>query len=87
MSYRVEFTSSARREYLRLPKPDKQRIGRHIDALADNPRPVACVKLAGMANLWRIRCGNYRVIYAIEDAALIVTVAKVGHRRDVYRGL
>jgi mRNA interferase RelE/StbE len=87
MSDRVEFTSSAQREYLRLPKPDRQRVGQRIELLANNPRPAGCTKLAGAKNLWRIRCGDYRVIYAIEDAALIVAVAKVGHRRDVYRGL
>ncbi len=87
MSYRIEFTSSAQREYLRLPKPERQRVGQRIDSLAENPRPAGCVKLAGATSLWRIRCGNYRVVYAIEDSALIVSVAKVGHRRDVYRGL
>ncbi len=87
MSYRIEFTSSAQREYLRLPKSDRQRIGQRVESLADNPRPAGCVKLAGATNLWRIRCGDYRVIYAIEDAALILAVVKVGHRREVYRGL
>lgn len=86
MNYRVEFTSSAQREYLRLPKADRQRISQRIESLADNPRPAGCVKLAGATNLWRIRSGNYRVIYAAEDATMIVVVVKVGHRRDVYRG-
>ncbi len=86
MSYRVEFTSSAEREFLRLPKADRERVGQRIDLLANNPRPPGCIKLAGATNLWRIRCGTYRVVYAIEDAALIVVVGRVGHRRGVYRG-
>jgi len=87
MSCRVEFTSSAQREYLRLPKADRQRIGQRIEMLAENPHPVGAVKLAGAKNLWRIRCGDYRVIYAIEAAAMVVAVVKVGHRREVYRGM
>ena len=87
MTYRVEFTSSAQREFLRLPKADRQRVGQRIDALADNPRPAGCVKLAGASMLWRIRCGDYRVVYAIEDATLIVAITRVAHRRQVYRGL
>jgi mRNA interferase RelE/StbE len=87
MTYRVEFTSSAQREFLRLAKADQQRVGRRIDALRDNPRPAGCVKLAGASNLWRLRSGDYRVVYAIEDAALIVAITRVAHRRHVYRGL
>ena len=87
MSYRIEFTSSAEREYLRLPKGNRQRVGQRVESLADDPHPAGSVKLVGAKNLWRIRCGNYRVIYAIEVAAMIVAVVKVGHRRDVYRGM
>jgi hypothetical protein len=56
-------------------------------ALGDNPRPPGCVKLAGADDLWRIRVGQYRVVYAIREAELLVLVARVAHRRDVYRGL
>ena len=87
MSYRVEFLSSAQKEFLRLPKAERQRVGQRIESLADNPRPSGSSKLHGTQNLWRIRCGDYRVIYAIEDAALVVAVTKIGHRREVYRGM
>jgi mRNA interferase RelE/StbE len=87
VKYRVEFLASAEKEFLRLPKGDRQRIGARIDALADNPRPSGCVKMSGYRNLWRIRVGVYRVIYSIEDEPLIVAVTKVAHRRESYRGL
>jgi mRNA interferase RelE/StbE len=85
--YRIEFVSSAQRDLLRLPKADRQRIAPRIDVLADDPRPTGCAKLSGLANLWRLRVGAYRVIYSIEDAALLLTITRVSHRRDAYRGL
>ncbi|MGH9101893.1 MAG: type II toxin-antitoxin system RelE family toxin [Acidimicrobiales bacterium] len=53
--------------------------------LADDPRPRGCEKLAGMADAWRIRSGNYRVVYTIDDHVQVVTITRVGHRREVYR--
>ena len=61
------------------------RIVARIEALADNPRPPGGVRLSRPSGLWRIRSGVYRIIYQIQDARLLVTVVKVGHRRDVYR--
>ena len=87
MNYRVEFLRSAQREFLALPQAERVRIGARIEALADNPRPPGCVRLSGQAKLWRIRVGNYRVIYAIEDSPRIVAIVRVAHRREVYRGL
>lgn len=87
MSYRVEIKPAALREIARLPRPDQRRISERIDALARIPRPPGCVKLAGADNLWRLRAGNYRIIYTIDDRPLIVAVVKVGHRRDIYRGM
>ena len=87
MSYRVEFLSSARRELLGLPQAVRVRIGARIDALADNPRPPGALKLSGSANLWRIRIGQYRVIYAIEEVPKVVAIVRVAHRRESYRGL
>ena len=87
LNYRVEFLSSAEREFLRLPKPDRERVGARIQALTDNPRPPGCLKMSGHGNLWRIRVGVYRVIYAIEDQPMIVAITKVAHRRESYRGL
>ena len=56
-----------------------------IDELAQNPRPAGCAKLVGTANDWRIRVGDYRIIYEIHDTRLIVLVVRVAHRREVYR--
>lgn len=56
-----------------------------IDGLADNPRPPGCVKLQGPGELFRVRVGDYRVVYEIQDAVLVVLVVQIGHRKDIYR--
>ena len=68
-----------------LPRAAQVRIAPKIEALADEPRPPGVKKLAGEEELYRIRVGDYRVIYAIEDAELVVLVVMVGDRKDVYR--
>ena len=85
MAYRVEIDTRASREIRALPRQDQQRVISRIQSLADNPRPPGCVKLSGPSNLWRIRVGMYRIIYQIHNDRLLVTVVRVGHRRDVYR--
>jgi mRNA interferase RelE/StbE len=65
-------------------KKDRQRIVRVILSLAEEPRPSRCRKLSGK-DKYRVRSGPYRIIYAVQDAVLLVTIVKVGHRRDVYR--
>lgn len=85
MSYRVEFTPSAARAFRKLPGPIQVRIAPRIDALAANPRPHGVEKMAGHDNRYRVRVGEYRVIYVISDGAHLVTVAVIGHRREVYR--
>ena len=62
----------------------RERIREAIDGLAEQPRPVGCQKLAGRDD-YRIRIGEYRVVYAVDDAERVVIVARVGHRREVYR--
>ena len=62
----------------------RRNLAEHIQALADNPRPLGCKRLAG-GGQYRIRRGAYRVVYSIEDERRIVLVVKIGHRRDVYR--
>ncbi len=62
-----------------------RRIIWRIEALASNPRPPGCVKLRGADDLWRIRVGDYRVIYSIDDGARIVDISAVRHRSDAYR--
>lgn len=86
MLYFIEFSSAAARHFRGLPKAVKVRLSAHIDALAEQPRPPHAKMLFGREQLWRIRVGTYRIVYAIEDDVLVVLVVRVGHRRDVYRG-
>lgn len=84
--YRIQFAPSASKQLGSLPRAIQRRIAMRVDQLAFNPRPRGSIKLEGEDDLYRIRAGQYRVIYAIEDDELIVLVLRVGHRRDVYRG-
>ena len=85
MTYRVEFRPSALRSFRHLPGSIQARIRPMIDALADDPRPSGCRKLAGHAGRFRVRVGDYRVLYEIRDAVLLVIVVDIGHRREIYR--
>lgn len=85
--YRVSVRESARKSLLRLPGNLQRRIEAKIDALGHNPRPSGCVKLSGQFNLHRLRTGDYRIVYAVDDAARLVDVRIIAHRSDVYRGL
>jgi mRNA interferase RelE/StbE len=82
--YSVVFARSARKELERLGQPRISRILRRIEALALTPRPEGCRKLQGASNLWRIRVGDYRVLYAVDDAQQVVDVIAVRHRSDAY---
>jgi mRNA interferase RelE/StbE len=82
--YSVFIQPSAAKELEKLPVEQRRRIGKKIRSLADEPRPYGCEKLSG-DDLYRIRQGDYRVVYSIEDKVLVVLVVRVGHRRDVYR--
>lgn len=83
--YEINIKPSAAKELERIgTKKDRARIIAAIHALAKDPRPSGCTKLSG-ADGYRIRVGAYRVIYTIQDNRLIITVIKIGHRRDVYR--
>lgn len=84
MPYVIQFTPRAEKEFLALPKRQRTSIKNKIDALAINPRPIGSQKLKS-ADLYKFRDGNYRVIYQIQDKALIITVIKVANRQDVYR--
>ena len=84
--YRLSIKPSAGKELEAVgSKQDRTRIVAKISALAENPRPRASEKLAGYDDRYRIRQGNYRVIYEIDDDASHVTIYKIGHRREVYR--
>ena len=82
--YSVQFVRSARRELERLPDSALQRVFTRIEALADTPRPPGCKKLRGARDLWRIRIGDYRVIYQLDDSQGLVQVRAIGDRKDVY---
>ena len=84
MTYRIELTKGAERALRRIHPKETERIRAAIDGLAENPRPQNSTHLVGRP-VWRMRVGNYRVIYDITDGQLMVTVVKVGHRGDVYR--
>ena len=84
-SYSILLTRSAAKELDGVPTKYRHRLVARIAALADDPRPMGAEKLSG-ANKYRVRQGDYRILYEIEDAALVVTVVRVGNRRDVYRG-
>ena len=83
---RSSIKASAFKELEALPdKATRSRVIRRIEALAENPRPPGCEKLIDRGNQYRIRQGDYRIVYTIDDDRLVVLVIKIGHRRDVYR--
>jgi mRNA interferase RelE/StbE len=84
LAYRVEILPAVERQLRRIDSDARRRIGAAILALAGDPRPHGCRKLSGSEE-YRVRVGDYRILYEIEDAFLRVLVVKVGHRRDVYR--
>ncbi len=85
MIYRVRLTSTAEKERKQLPVPLRSRIDSVIEGLKTNPRPPGVAKLSGSDNDWRIRVGDYRIVYEIDDSAKVVTVWRIAHRREVYR--
>lgn len=82
--YRIQLLPHAERELAALPSDAQQRVDAVIQALASNPRPPGVEKLAGEESLYRVRAGDYRVVYTIADALLVVLVVRVGHRGEVY---
>ncbi len=83
-SYRVEIKRSAQREIQKLPSPDLKRVVAKIQQLALNPRMPDCKKLSSLEQ-YRVRVGQYRILYEIHDDVLLVTVVKVANRKEVYR--
>ena len=82
--YSLEVKHSAQRELDALDDAVFKRIDRKILELADNPRPPGCKKLRGYRDQWRVRVGDWRVVYLIDDEAKLVTITRVAHRREVY---
>ena len=83
-SYKITFKKSVSKDLRSIPKKDVRRILEAIKTLSENPRPPQSKKLSGQEK-YRLRQGNYRILYSIEDDKLIVQVVTVGNRRDVYR--
>ena len=84
-AYDVTFARSASKELEGLNEPLRSRIFDHIERLEANPRPGGCRKLSGAEDLWRIRIGDYRVIYSIDDSRRVVDVSAIRHRSEAYR--
>ena len=85
MNYKIEFAKQAAKQFKALPRQEQQRLKTKIDNLEIDPRPSGVIKLSGEKNLYRIRVGNYRIIYSIQDSRLLILIVKIGHRKDVYR--
>lgn len=85
MSYEVQILPKAARQMKALSVEVRQDISLTIQSLANEPRPIGVKKLSGEKDIYRVRVGNYRVLYRIVDKVLVVVVVSVGHRREVYR--
>lgn len=83
-SYNLVTKKSAERELRAIPKQDMRRVVTRIQGLAQQPRPAGCEKLSGQER-YRVRQGDYRIIYAVDDESRTVEIVRIGHRREVYR--
>jgi len=84
MAYRIEVTPRARKDLKALSTRERQRVADQIDALKTNPRPQSCEKLKGREDFYRIRVGDYRVIYRVEDKVLLILIVRIGDRKEIY---
>ena len=84
-NYRVELSSSAEKALFKIPKKMILKITAALEALSYNPHPHGCKKLSGFQNIYRVRIGDYRVIYEILEEIILVKVLKIGHRKEIYR--
>ena len=85
MSYQVELAPAAVRQLKKLTRDIQERIVQRLEDLAQEPRPDGVVKLESVESLYRIRLGDYRIVYQIQDEILLIIVVKIAHRREVYR--
>ncbi len=86
MKYEVEISESAEKFLKKIPKKDRLRIIEKIDALESDPLPSGSIKLQGCKEaLYRIRSGDYRVVYTVKKDVLVILVVEIGHRREIYR--
>jgi len=84
VTFRIEWRPRARKAFLALDKPVRRRIGEAVEALAADPRPAAAKMITGAHGVLRIRVGDYRVLYTIDEGQLIVLVLDAGHRSEIY---
>ncbi|MEY2976449.1 MAG: type II toxin-antitoxin system RelE family toxin [Prochlorotrichaceae cyanobacterium] len=85
MEYRIKFKASAAKEFRKLPANIQKRLQIPINALRNDPRPSGSIKLKGSEQLYRIRLGDYRVVYSVDDTIQVIFITRVRHRRDVYK--
>jgi mRNA interferase RelE/StbE len=85
VSYRVVILPSAKKELEAISSPFFEKVEERMLSLGNDARPPGCKKMRDGEGIWRVRCGNYRIIYEINDTANIVTIQRVGHRREIYR--
>jgi mRNA interferase RelE/StbE len=85
MKYRIEFSPTAESQFKKLPKEVQTRLKHRIDTLAENPFPRGVKKLSAEENFYRLRIGDYRIIYQVKGKALLILILKLGHRKNVYR--
>ena len=83
--YKVQLKKSAEKSLLKLPKPVINKVIDLLTELKREPRPKGCKKLTGSSNTYRIRTGDYRVVYSVFDDILVVDVIKIGHRKEIYK--
>ena len=83
--YEVLIARRASKAIAALPRRDQQRVRAAIDLLAETPRPPGCVAMKGEESTYRVRVGDFRILYEVRDSELVILVVRVGHRREVYR--
>ena len=85
MLYSIQFTSRASKDFIALPQSIQLRFEEKIEGLSKNPKPQGVQKLKGEEHLYRIRVGDYRLVYKIRDSILLILILKIGHRKEIYR--
>ena len=83
MTYRIELTPAARRDLRKLPSEILRRVDAHILALAENPFPPGAQKLQDGEHIFRVRVGDYRILYTVEHHRVVILIIRVGHRREI----
>lgn len=83
--YSIEFVSTAQKDIFKLPLHIRERAEAVIDLFNAEPRPYGCKKLKGLPNIWRVRVGDYRILYNIDDKQRHIIIYRILHRKDVYR--